>query len=447
MIRYSTGFVSKKPHRKSRGGCLACKRKKVKCDEAQPACGYCSLRKLNCKYPQDPSLTSRSQSSTPPSTTEVSTSNPNTSITKKAYLNDPSAQITPWLTPASHTSIGDFTILDHKLLHYYKSRAWRSFVVREETIVHTILKDLVPRLGISHPHLLYALLSIAATHSNTMYPDQKIAKQALVYRQKTFQVYQKTLKDITAENYEAVLVTGTFLLTLVPPPEENKSGNEQGDDEYFSWLHSLLKLSEGLRVLASLRWAQGIEKLSVYPLICRELRTLPPPPVIEATGPDAPAGCLGTTPEHPNPAPTYHARNPKPTRLFLPPPLLNLLEIMTVLAPIDVHCAALLPAFHALSPIFLSLYYFHLNTDFYVRIVVFPSFLMPDFLKLVKVREPRALVLVAWWFALANLIPGGWWVGSKVGNVVGAIGRAVKGYSSREQGSEGLVDRVFKGAQ
>jgi hypothetical protein len=30
MARRSAGFVSKKPHRKSRGGCLTCKRKKVK---------------------------------------------------------------------------------------------------------------------------------------------------------------------------------------------------------------------------------------------------------------------------------------------------------------------------------------------------------------------------------------------------------------------------------
>jgi hypothetical protein len=30
MARKSAGFVSKKPHRKSRGGCLTCKRKKVK---------------------------------------------------------------------------------------------------------------------------------------------------------------------------------------------------------------------------------------------------------------------------------------------------------------------------------------------------------------------------------------------------------------------------------
>jgi len=30
MTRRSSGFVSKKPHRKSRGGCFTCKRKKVK---------------------------------------------------------------------------------------------------------------------------------------------------------------------------------------------------------------------------------------------------------------------------------------------------------------------------------------------------------------------------------------------------------------------------------
>jgi hypothetical protein len=109
--------------------------------------------------------------------------------------------------------------------------------------------------------------------------------------------------------------------------------------------------------------------------------------------------------------------------------------------PIDIHRASLVPAFHALSPIFLSLYYYHLNPDFYVRIMVMTSFLMPDFLQLVKERESRSLVLVAWWFSLAGLIPQGWWVGSKVGNVVRAIERVIDG------GDNEIAKRVLGGAR
>jgi hypothetical protein len=53
------------------------------------------------------------------------------------------------------------------------------------------------------------------------------------------------------------------------------------------------------------------------------------------------------------------------------------------------------------------------------------------------------LVLVAWWFALAGLVPKGWWV-EQVRNVVGGLGRAIKAQSS---GDDGFVEGVFGGAQ
>lgn len=457
MVRRSTGFVSKKPHRKSRGGCTTCKRKKVKvclvprlrdsifgrgvdliqCDEAQPVCRYCSVRNLECKYTQDFQSTSKTSSSGPSPGHEILPPTYNTRVD----FNDTSFQLAPWLIPPSHTSIGAFTSLDHQLLQYYKADVWRELVVRDDSVLKALHKDIIPQLGISHPFLLYALLSIAANHSNTFIPNKTVERQALLYRQMTFSSYKEALKDITAENYEAILVTGGLLLALVPPP------STCNDEEHLEWMLALLKLSEGLRILASLRWARGIEKLSVYPLVRRELRILPSPPIIDVAGVDAPIGRLGTTPDNPNPAPTYTPTQfIMQTHLFLPPPLMQLLGSVVHgkdSGSFDWHGPTLLPVFHALSPIFLSLYYYHLNPDFYVRVICFTSFLMPDFLHLVRQRAPRALVLVAWWFALAGLVPKGWWV-EQVRNVVGGLGRAIKAQSS---GDDGFVEGVFGGAQ
>lgn len=326
--------------------------------------------------------------------------------------------------PPSHTSIGALRSFDHYLLDHYKTFVWRGFVVRDDAATNTLHQDIVPRLGVSHSFLLYAMLSMAATDSNEQNPNKDVEKQALVYRQKTFESYKEALKDITADNYEAVLVTGSLLLAIAPAPSSHD------DEGYLDWMFSMLKLNEGLRILAGLRWSQGIEKLSVYPLVRRELRILPPPPVIDTGGLEVPIGPLGTTPVTPNPAPTYTASQlPRQTRLFLPPPLMSLLESIVQAnkpGPVDWHRATLMPVFHVLSPIFLSLYYHHLNPDFYVRIYVFTSFLMPEFLQLVREREPRALVLVAWWLALAGLVPKGWWLGNRVRRVVGAIVQVVQ---------------------
>jgi hypothetical protein len=288
-------------------------------------------------------------------------------------------------------------------------------------------RDGVPQLSISNSHLLYALLSISASHLNSLQPSKDLEDTALEYRVKTYQTYTQELQDIRGDNYESILVTGCYLLALIPPPGPNAP-----DEEHLNFTNTLLKLSEGLRILIGLRWAHGIEKLSVYPLICRELRTLPPPPIIK-NDLYTRAGPLGTTPDHPNPAPTYAPGSahfmPFGTFVFLPPSLSVLLEsIMSPPpnAPFDLDAQTLIPVFHIFSPVFLSLYYYHLNPDFNVRIFVFTSFLMPEFLALVKAKEPRALVLMAWFFALADLIPHGWWVGTRVGMIVGALGRTVR---------------------
>ncbi|KAF9700669.1 hypothetical protein EKO04_001883 [Ascochyta lentis] len=443
MVRRTTGFVGKKPHRKSRGGCLMCKRKKVKCDESQPSCGYCSLRKLSCEYARESRFASPA-SSTSLLSNEGSPSSTVSVSDEEINFNDDQDPAFSWLKPAVHSACGAMSGLDMELLHHYKTFTWQTLTVRDDPVVVSLHRDSIPRLSLSQPHLLHALLSIAASHSNALAPCKQIESQALFYRQRTFAEYSKVLQNITADNYESVLITGMLLLSLISPPEENA-----GDDSrYLIWMDSFLKMSEGLRILASLRWAAGIEKLSVYPLICRELRTLPPPPFLYSSDDrflHTRVGAVGTTPDHPNPPSTYYMKHSEASPVFLPP---SLLELLTSLSnaefssgPIDLHGNTLYPVLHALSPIFLSLYYFHLNPDFFVRIFVFCSFLMPDFLLLVKNREPRALVLVAWWFALAGLAPRGWWIGKSVERVVEAVGRIVT-----EKGDQ-VTRRAFKGVE
>lgn len=293
-------------------------------------------------------------------------------------------------------------------------------------------------MSIAHPYLLYAILSISASHLAALQPSSHLQSAALLYRQKTYQSYAKELASITPDSYEAILTTACFLLSLIPPP-----GPDTPDEECLDHMMTLLKLSEGLRILVTLRWSQGIEKLAVYPLICRELRSLPPAPIV-ATDVQVRPGPVGSTPAHPNPPATYDEYVlPKTASVFLPPPLLGLLEsiVKSEGRALDVDANTLIPVFHVLSPVFLSLYHYHLNPDFNVRIFCFTSFLMPDFLALVKAREERALALMAWFFALADMVPNGWWVGNKVGAVAEALCRTVRKIGS------GKIIKVLDGAE
>lgn len=42
--------IPRKGHKKSRGGCLTCKRRKVKCDEVAPLCGACKRLGMDCTF-------------------------------------------------------------------------------------------------------------------------------------------------------------------------------------------------------------------------------------------------------------------------------------------------------------------------------------------------------------------------------------------------------------
>lgn len=409
----------------------------TQCDESQPSCGYCSLRRLSCEY-QD------SASSSPASATVPRYSrSPSTTISDEEIdFDDISTPISTWLVPAVQAASGYMSSFDIELLHHYKTFTWQMLTPRDDTTTMSLHRESIPQLSLSHPHLLYAILSVAATHSNALAPSKKAEELALVCRQRTFTEYSKALQNITAENYEAVLVTAILLLSLIPTPVSDSADT----DAYLGWMDSFLKMSEGLRVLASLRWAAGIEKLSVYPLVCRELRTLPPPPIFHSSDNrhlHTSVAAVGTTPDHPNPPSTYYMQHSGATPVFLPPCLMDLLTSLNDAGsnsgPIDLHGNTLYPVLHAFSPIFLSLYYYHLDPDFFVRVFVFCSFLMPDFLLLVKAREPRALVLFAWWFALAGLVPRGWWVGKAVEKTVEAVGVIVM-----NEGDE-MTKKAFKG--
>lgn len=372
------------------------------------------------------------------------------------------------LMPAVITSSGQLSAVDLKYLHYYRANVWSAMSLQKTEQVTFINRDWVPQTSLGSEHMLFSMLSISAMHlhgsSQNTTPDQE--SLALRYRQKAFASYNNALQNITAENYESLLITSMWMMVMVSSPTLPCT-----DEVCLSWASSLFTMMQGLRILASLKWASGIEKLTTYPLFRRELKKLPPPPMLTslpdwifyASGrsqgddwhhPNAPedpylneshiatdstsrprsisafppspqsAGVtidtskLGFRPQQlmsasnsPHAPPSWKSRKSGwalPAPAFLPPPLMALLQRLVdpmQTGPLDLHRPVLIPVFHALSPIFLSLYYYRLSSDIHVRIFVLPTFLTADFLALVRAHEPRALVLVGWWFALLTLLP------------------------------------------
>ncbi|KAJ4290376.1 hypothetical protein N0V90_010592 [Kalmusia sp. IMI 367209] len=414
MVRRSAGFVAKRPHKKSR---------------------------------------------------EKSISSLTTPSDELIDFNEP-LQTPLWLMPAVYTSAGQLNSTELKYLHHYKTSVWSVMSLQKSDIITFINRDWVPQASISSEHMLYSILSISALHHASHLPQGTSDGNtlSLLYRQRAFASYNKALANITSENYESLLITSMWMMVMASPPTLPCS-----DDACLDWASSFFGMMQGLRILASLKWASGIEKLTMYPLLRRALRELPPPPMLTPLpdwfyypkgdewrhpnppgddytetppittdfarrSPTPPATPPNSTPQSagvhidtsklpfrpqklmsasdsPHAPPSWKAKKPTwelPAAAFLPPPLMSLLQRLVdplQTGPLDLHRPVLIPVLHALSPIFLSLYYYRLSTDLHVRIFVFPTFLTAEFLGLVKSREPRALVMAGWYFALLSLLP------------------------------------------
>ena len=52
-------YTTRKPHKKSKSGCAACKSKRVKCDEKKPVCVRCQRSGAVCRYGDYPAPTDK----------------------------------------------------------------------------------------------------------------------------------------------------------------------------------------------------------------------------------------------------------------------------------------------------------------------------------------------------------------------------------------------------
>ncbi|KAB5583205.1 hypothetical protein GE09DRAFT_948325 [Coniochaeta sp. 2T2.1] len=170
---------AKRPHTKSRNGCLACKGRRVKvrirngktkCDERLP-CGHCVNRREQCERP-DP--------------------RPQTKAEAEAQLQPagPSQQV---------------NILHIELFSHFEK-------VTQHTLAFPEIWDMMLQESFKHECLMHAILAISAKHMYVLRPqDPSYAEAAIVLLNQSIQSFRGTLDTpITMENCESRL--GTSLL-------------------------------------------------------------------------------------------------------------------------------------------------------------------------------------------------------------------------------------------
>ncbi|KAI5205238.1 hypothetical protein AUEXF2481DRAFT_9029 [Aureobasidium subglaciale EXF-2481] len=162
-------------HKKSRAGCQRCKARRVKCDEAKPACGGCSRHHVPCIY-----LTNESPRA---ASTEVSLSPHALPQTDQVQLKTAINQVlTP---PTNNDPVTADDILDlpeSRQRRMLELRLWHNYVTVVATPFHTqapisaliqIWNNHMPHIAMRHDNLLNTIYAFSATNLLRDAPDDE----------------------------------------------------------------------------------------------------------------------------------------------------------------------------------------------------------------------------------------------------------------------------------
>ncbi|KAF2271972.1 uncharacterized protein EI97DRAFT_427256 [Westerdykella ornata] len=151
--------MQRRSHKKSRGGCLECKRRHVKCDGGRPICLLCKIAERECSYSS--SILGRQTLPTPGASPQSRSTSPSVGIMER----NP-----PVITEATNTDCGltasiySPVNLTHTALIVHLLTTKELFTLGDSVPDHAGGITYGLEIGLSHPYLLHALLAFSARH-------------------------------------------------------------------------------------------------------------------------------------------------------------------------------------------------------------------------------------------------------------------------------------------
>ncbi|KFY10019.1 hypothetical protein V492_05255 [Pseudogymnoascus sp. VKM F-4246] len=203
----------RRPHAKSRKGCITCKARHVRCDEAGPPCGRCKIRGDACEYAGlKPStenagaFTSKSQGSTAPVSSKYS----------------------ELVFPASRH------LLELQLMHRWTTSTYKCCCTPGSEDDEVWL-SWVPQLAIRHDYLLYGLLSLTAFEIARLVPTpnrQQYIESATEYHGLALSSFRVQISSsaIDSDNIDAAVCMSLMLLVLAFASAQARAKSSSGDE-------------------------------------------------------------------------------------------------------------------------------------------------------------------------------------------------------------------------
>ncbi|THZ96088.1 hypothetical protein D6C82_07278 [Aureobasidium pullulans] len=204
-------------HKKSRAGCQRCKVRRVKCDEAKPACGGCNRHNVPCVHVvnESPRTGSNEASLSPHTTLPIDQLQPNFKVAVNQVPTPPTIN-----DPVATDDLLDFPetrqrrLLELRLWHNYVTVISVPFQPSSSTaILPQIWNNHMPQIAMRHDNLLYIIYALSATSLLRNAPeDAELLTAQRVYLSLALRDQQKALAQFHTQAEEADALCFTSIL-------------------------------------------------------------------------------------------------------------------------------------------------------------------------------------------------------------------------------------------
>ncbi|KAH7385507.1 hypothetical protein DE146DRAFT_621609 [Phaeosphaeria sp. MPI-PUGE-AT-0046c] len=232
--------AKRKTHTKSRRGCLQCKQRHTKCNEARPRCANCIRLDISCTWPE-------ARSGTP----------------KSPY--SPAAHPSPGASSPSQIPANAFelSVPDMRLLHHWTAKGYIAYhpnLAKRSDIWQNAMIE----LGFEHTFLLHGILALSAVHKASLLPP--VARQELLLQADAhITPALDTMRRYLQTPDEAIAIP-MFVLSSVFMTYNFGSVQEKPDDPIAS-LHHCFMLLNGIKVVIGTHWDLIKDDESIAPMI------------------------------------------------------------------------------------------------------------------------------------------------------------------------------------
>lgn len=190
---------TRKPHPKSHRGCITCKRRHVKCDEAGPPCGRCKIRGDACEY-QCAALQS----------------SPNDGDAFTSASEGPTLYRSAQRREVILDFPGSKHLLELQLMHRWTASTYKCCCTPGSED-DEVWESWVPELAIKHGYLLYGIFSLTAFEIAKLAqtPDrQRYVESAIEYHGLALSSFCAQISAINSDNIDATVCMSLMLLIL-----------------------------------------------------------------------------------------------------------------------------------------------------------------------------------------------------------------------------------------